>query len=240
MALGYVRLDGFLLGPQFVAQLVGVGLCFLGGVPIALIVRHALHLGVGVELLQPLDVGRVEHRVAVMHAVRVQRDCPKGFQRVGVGAVLAHRQVMRFVADNQIPFAGSQRIVLAHVGVRRDDDSIAGIIGIRQPGNIEAEQLSGLLPVLNDLVVRRHDKDVRLALIGQSLDGAKTGKGLAGASAIREQHPVAIGHGKACFRLGYVFLLAFRENRQRITNRGDAALVRHRLVGARLLGFVCD
>ena len=71
--------------------------------------------------------------MAVMHAVRVQRDCPQGFQRVGVGAILAHRKIVRFVADHQIPLAESQRIVLAHVGMRRDDDSFAGIVGIRQP-----------------------------------------------------------------------------------------------------------
>ena len=115
---------------------------------------------------------------------------------------------MRLVRHHQIPLARGERGVVAEVGVGRDDDPGARVVGILQARDVEPEHAPGLLPVLDDLVVRRDDQGVRLAREREALDDAQPGPGLPGPGPVREEHAVAVRLGKALLGLEHILLLA--------------------------------
>ena len=121
---------------------------------------------------------------------------------------------MRFVGHNQIPCAIGQRIIAAQVGIGRQHNAFACILGVGQLGDIQAQQLSRTNPVVTNLFIWHHNKDVVLALPRHALDDPQAGERLASSSSIGEQHAVAVRLLEACFCFEYIFLLPIQQHGQ--------------------------
>ena len=167
------------------------------------------------ELCQRINILAVEHRVTLICTIGVMRDGAQVGQIARNGAIGRLHQRVRLVGHHHIPLAAGQRIVIAQVGISRDDDAAARALGVLQLADVQAQRHAGINPVGGDLVVRHHNQDVVLALARHALDHAQAGEGLARARAVGEQHAVAVRLGEAGFCLEHVLLLAFQQIWQR-------------------------
>ena len=205
------RLQALVLFPQRHQHLVhGVG------------VVHDLDVRVDAlgQIGKAPDVCGMQHLVARVGAAGVVCDRTKRGQRLGGIAVLALGQAVRLVGNHQAPVAVGHGLVVAQVGVGRDRDARAGVLGGLQRRHVQAQRLGRIHPVGHDLLVRHDDERVGLALAREALDDAQAREGLAGSGAVGEEDPVAVRLREPRLGLADVFLLT----RQQVGQRGGDVL----------------
>ena len=140
---------------------------------------------------------------------------PVHVEVLGGVALLVLPQVVGLVVQQQVPLPAGEVVVLVEVGVGRDNDPGAGILGVVQAADLQPEELlGGADPALDDFVAGGRDEDVVVPIEHHPLDDAQAHEGLPGAGAVREHDPAPAGLVEAAFGEVHVFPLALGELRQ--------------------------
>ena len=129
-------------------------------------------------------------------------------------AILVLAQVMRFVIHNQGEVAGLQFPIVAEVGIRGNNDTLAGVLLVLELVDAQAQVRGVLNPVFRFGICRNDNQNIFVAgHANMTVYDAQAGIGFTCACAVGEQNAMLAGI-EAVFRLQHVLMLFAHEIRQ--------------------------